>query len=136
MIQPLFFFLIGAARAVLVGCRAAPGVYHGPPIFFSSPTLLNSKIEKHTFGTIVTLVKNTDYSTQSDGYFTCYIRSIGAGANKYVSMIVNREESFRPMVQEKDYIKQSIFVKKGMTIKYTLGSAMPEGTIESFIPFV
>ena len=44
MIQPLFFFLIGAARAVLVGCRAAPGVYHGPPIFFSSPTLLNSKM--------------------------------------------------------------------------------------------
>lgn len=97
---------------------------------------LNSKIEKHTFGTIVTLVNNTDYTTQSDGYFTCYIRSIGAGANKYVSMIVNREESFRLMVQEKDYIKQSIFVKKGMTIKYTLGSAMPEGTIASFIPFV
>lgn len=97
---------------------------------------INSKIEKHTFGTIVTLVNNTDYTTQSDGYFTCYIRSIGAGANKYVSMIVNREESFRLMVQEKDYIKQSIFVKKGMTIKYTLGSAMPEGTIASFIPFV
>lgn len=96
---------------------------------------VNSKMEKHVYGTAVTLTAATEYTVPSDGYFSCEIRLTGTGSNKFAFMAINNVGVIRVPVQPSEYIKQCIFVKKGMTIKYSLGSGITNGVIGTFIPF-
>lgn len=91
-------------------------------------------MEKHIYGTAVTLTADTEYTVPSDGYFLCEIRLTGAGSNKFAFMNINRVSVARVPVQPNEYIKQCIFVKKGMAIRYALGSGITNGVVGTFIP--
>ena len=73
----------------------------------------------NTFGTDVALTYDTDYTTLSDGYFRIYIPS---GTN-YVQGHVNGQAMIKIEGTSSQSAIGSIFVKKGMTIKFTATSS-------------
>ena len=83
---------------------------------------LNTKISTSTFGSQVTLTKNTDYVCPADGYFriTCgYQKSSVARGYVNESELLTLSSTSSDSVTLDNTIAASVYVRAGMTIKYT-----------------
>lgn len=93
-------------------------------------TEINSNLTHNSFGTKITLTHNTNYICPCDGYF----QIICSANNSYVSGYVNNVfllNTFIPPSAISNSIL-AIFVRKGMTIKYT--SSIANSNYGYFIP--
>lgn len=83
---------------------------------------VNTKIGANTFGSQVTLTNNEDYICPSDGYFriTCSYRtsSVARGWVSSLNVMVLSSTNNTATTLDNTTIA-SVFVRKGMTIKYS-----------------
>ena len=92
---------------------------------------LNEALNKHGFGTAITLTNHVDYTTTSDGYLE--VRSGTYTADSYSTVYVNGQFMGRANPNGIAAGIFGIFIKKGMTIKYDCDNGSPKGT---FYPLI
>ncbi|MBQ0112211.1 MAG: hypothetical protein KBT03_03685 [Bacteroidales bacterium] len=87
---------------------------------------LKKRVDANVIISEVKLTYNTDYTAPSDGYARLMIRTVGAGSNKFASLLLNGKDIIRLPVASNEYSYASIFVKKGMNVKYSCGSGITD----------
>lgn len=110
--------------ACVAGSWATNSGYFTETSLTTAVTGLNSALTKHTFDTAISVAINTDYVPDKDGY----ARIEQTNANSPGGIYVNGMLMCYGMSTSGNYYDNAIFVRAGMTIKFT------GGTTRQFIP--